>query len=245
MPSLASLANLFPKPPSGATLLAKRCLRRRLNTNQCTRCLDSCPSSALHLNGRKIALNKTKCTGCMACVTACPQDALLSDYDLDELLATLQQAGDVVVSCARQRQNHLKEVEDVVVPCVGIFSKQFLAAIVVKGCGSVRFNVAGCSECTNQKASTVFIAAYKMVVETLSPVLPPGLILDHQGGPSQNTVEGRRSYLLKIKENILDVSKKRFSPDLKPPPPPPPPPPPHKTKPSLHKKKKKVKQQRI
>ena len=212
MPLLALFANVFSEQSSGTTLLTERCLRRRLNTNQCKRCLDICPSSALRLNGREIAFDETKCTGCMACVTACPQDALVSDYDLDELLCTLQKGRDVVVSCSRQKQNQPNEV---VVPCVGIFSKQFLAAIVVNGCGPVTFNVAGCSECNNQKASTVFFADYKLVIETLSHIVCPGLILAHQSGSSQSAGEGRRSYLLNIKENILDVTKKSFIPDQK------------------------------
>ncbi|MCP4339895.1 MAG: 4Fe-4S dicluster domain-containing protein [Desulfobulbaceae bacterium] len=209
MVSFALFEKFLPDPPPGVTLLAKRCLRRRLNTNQCTRCLDVCPSSALSLPGREIVLNKTKCTDCMACVSACPQDALLSEYDLEELLATIQPGKDLVISCARQKQNH---PDDIVVPCVGIFSRHILATILLKGCGSARFNVAGCSECNNQKASIIFLADYKLVTETLSQVLPPNLFLVHQSDPPQTTVEGRRSYLLGIKENILSVTKKSFNP---------------------------------
>ena len=209
MVSCAWLEKFLPDPSPGVTLLAKRCLRRRLNTNQCKRCLDVCPSSALSLHGREIAFNETKCTGCMACVTACPQDALLSEYDLEQLLAAFQQGKDLIVSCARQRQNDPNEV---IVPCVGIFSKHILTTIILKGYGSARFNVAGCSECNNQKASLIFFADYKLVTETLSQVLPPSLDLVHQTDPPQTTAVGRRSYLLGIKENILSVTKKSFNP---------------------------------
>jgi ferredoxin len=214
MVSFALFEKFLPDPSPGITLLAKRCLRRRLNTNQCTRCLDVCPSSALSLHGREISLSETQCTGCMACVTACPQDALLSEYDIEESLAAIEQGRELIFSCARQRQNNPDEV---IVPCVGVFSKHILATILIKGCGSARFNVAECSECNNQKASIVFFADYKLVTETFSQVLPPNLVLVHQSDPPLATTEDRRSYLLGIKENILSVTKKSFTPISTPP----------------------------
>jgi ferredoxin len=215
MVSFALLEKFLPDPSPGVTLLANRCLRRRLNTNQCTRCLDVCPSSALSLHGREIAFDKAKCTGCMSCVTACPQDALLSEYDLENLLTTLttiEQGRDLIFSCAHHRTNDPAEI---VVPCVGIFAKQILATILVKGCGSARFNVAGCSECHNQNASLMFLADYKLVTEALSLVDASNLVLTHQSYPSQTTDESRRSYLLGIRENILSGTKKSFKPTQK------------------------------
>jgi len=209
MSSLASFAKLFSvETSSGAVLLAERCLRRRLNTNQCTRCLDICPSGALSLHGREITLNENECSSCMACIPACPQDALVSNYDFDELLTTFEQGRDLIVSCVHQRQHDPNEV---VVPCIGIFSRQLLASIIVKDSGSVRFNVAGCSGCNNEKAFSIFLKDFKLVAKTLSNILNVGLVLDYQSGHSQGAVEGRRSYLLNIKENIIGITKKHLS----------------------------------
>ena len=199
---------MFSERSSQATLLPERCLRKRLNTNQCTRCLDVCPSSALGLNGREIVLDETKCSGCMACVTACPQDALVSDADLDELLCTIKTGRDVIVSCVRQTQSHPDEV---VVPCVGVFSKQFLTAIAVSDCRSVTFDMLGCSKCGNREVATAFMADCKLVIETLSDIVPSNLVIAQKSEQPQNAVVDRRSYLANFKKIIVGVTKKRFT----------------------------------
>ncbi len=212
MSSLTLIANIVSDPSFKVALLPERCLRRRLNSNQCQRCLGICPSSALSLNDRKIALDESRCSGCMACVTACPQDALVSDYDLDELLRILREGGDVVVSCVRQEQC---QVNEVVVPCVGILSKQFLTAIGFGNCRSVTFNVSGCAECCNRDASTVFMADCEESVAALSHCMKVKFVLVHRNGQLKNTMVGRRSYLAKIREMIADAAEKRFTPARK------------------------------
>lgn len=210
MVSLALLANIFSEQPPLVALLPKRCLRKRLNTNQCQLCLDACPSGALSLAGREVALNQSTCSGCMSCVASCPQDALVCDYDLDELLCTLQEDRDVLISCVRQTQC---QPDEITVACVGIFSRQMLAAIVAGGCGSVTFNMIGCSECCNRDASTAFVADCQMVIETLSHIQPSGLVVAHQNEQLQNNGVGRRLYLANIRKIIADATKKSFTSD--------------------------------
>ncbi len=199
---------MFSEPSSQAALLPERCLRKRLNTNHCTRCLDVCPSSALGLKGREIVLDETKCSGCMACVSACPQDALVSDTDLDELLCLIKAGRDVIVSCVRQAQNQPAEV---VVPCVGLFSKQFLTAIFVSDCRSVTFDMLGCSKCGNREVATAFMADHKLVIENLSDIAPSNLVIAQKSEKPQNAAIDRRSYLANFKKIIFGVTKKRFT----------------------------------
>jgi ferredoxin len=143
MKSLTILANFFSESPPQLILHPERCLRSRLNTNQCQNCLESCPNKALSLDSRKICLDIAKCTGCMACVAACPQDALVSDYDLEGILKSCQSGADVVVSCVHQIQNNPDET---MTPCVGVLSKQYLVAMLLSGCQSISFNLSGCTE---------------------------------------------------------------------------------------------------
>ena len=210
MPSLALFTNIFSEPSSRVALKPKRCLRRRLNTNQCKSCLDICPTGALRLNGREIALDEAKCSGCMACVTACPQDALVNDYDLGKFLGAFRADRDIVVSCVRQAQSHPDEIT---VPCVGILSKQVLTAIVVSGCKTVTFNIIGCSECCNRNVSNTFIATCKQISETFSYTNSATLILANQKGQLQNANVDRRFYLAKLQKLVIDVTPKYFSLD--------------------------------
>ena len=132
MVSLASLINIVSEQSHIATLIPQRCLRKRLNTNNCSLCLDSCRSGALSLNGREIVLDEGCCTGCMGCVSACPQDALTTKCDLVEMFDSLQEKSNVnvLVSCYHQKQ---LQAEEIIVPCLGIFSKPILAARSIKG----------------------------------------------------------------------------------------------------------------
>ncbi len=212
MVSLSLFTKMFSENPPLVDLLAERCLRKRLNTNQCRRCLDTCPSGALSLNGREIVLNQATCSGCMSCVTSCPQDALTCNYDLDELLCTLQKDSNSLVSCVRQTQH---QPDEIIVPCVGIFSKQMLTAIVTVGCGSVTFNVIDCSECCNRDVATIFMADCQIVLETLSHIHQSELVLAHQNKQLQKNGVGRRVYLTNIRNIITEAGKKSFASDRK------------------------------
>ena len=132
--SLTSFLNSVTEQPHTVVFIPHRCLRKRLNTNNCSLCLDSCSSGALSLRGREIVLDMTCCTGCMACVSVCPQDALTSKVDTDGLLASLAKKTNVQISCGRQRPFHSDEI---IIPCLGIFSKHLIAAMGLSNRGSV------------------------------------------------------------------------------------------------------------
>lgn len=206
MEPLAIFANFCAESPPQLLLHPERCLRSRLNTNQCQRCLESCPSKALSVASRKIRLDNTQCTGCMACVSACPQDALASDHNLDQLLAPFRSRADVVVSCLHQVQNHPDEIT---IPCVGILSKQVLAVILLSDCRSVSFNLAGCSECCNHQVSNLFMLDCKQITQELSDKHSTKVVLVEKREQLSTFRRDRRSYLTKIREIVVDVSKRR------------------------------------
>lgn len=206
MESLTIFASFCSEPPPQIILHPERCLRSRLNTNQCQRCLASCPSKALSVESRKIRLDVAQCTGCMACVTACPQDALASDHNLDQLLSPFRSRADVVVSCMDQVQNHPDEMT---IPCVGILSKQVLAAILLSDCRSVSFNLAGCTECRNHAVSNVFLLNCKQIFEALSDKNSINVIFVKKREQLSTFRRDRRSYLAKIREIVVGVSKRR------------------------------------
>lgn len=204
MVSLTSLLNAVTDQPNKADFLPKRCLRKRLNTNNCKHCLNACSSGALSLQGREIELNKTSCTGCMSCVAACPQDALTCLFDTDALLIHLARNSKVKISCGRKRRF---DSNATIVPCLGIFSKQLLAAIGLSNFGSVIFDLSGCSECQNRQASEIFKENYNEVVEALSDILRSNLNIVCNSEEPDDLAVDRRSYLTNVKRGIFKTSK--------------------------------------
>jgi formate hydrogenlyase subunit 6/NADH:ubiquinone oxidoreductase subunit I len=204
MVSLASLLNLVAEQHHTADLVPHRCLRKRLNTNNCSRCLDSCSSGALSLRGREIVLDKTCCTGCMTCVAVCPQDALTSKFDAEGLLAYLDQKTNVQISCDRQRRYHPDEI---IVPCVGVLSKPILAAMGLVASGSVIFNLAGCIECPNRQSSEFFKKDINEVVGVLSDSMQSELIISETNKQAELIEADRRSYLTNLKNTFSKASK--------------------------------------
>lgn len=210
MVSFASLINIISEQSYTAALIPQRCLRKRLNTNSCTLCLDSCSTGALRLNGREIVLDESCCTGCMVCVTVCPQDGLVSECDPLELFDALQDKSNVLVSCYRQKQLHPQEIT---VPCLGIFSKPMLAAIGLGDCNSVTFNLAGCSECSNSYASKVFSENYNEVTGALSDILVADLVIADNYEQIEKPKVDRRSYLANVHKSFAKASKKSITTD--------------------------------
>jgi ferredoxin len=204
MVSLASLLNLVAEQHHTADLVPHRCLRKRLNTNSCSRCLDSCSSGALSLRGREIVLDKTCCTGCMTCVAVCPQDALTSKFDADGLLAYLDRKANVWISCGRQRRFHPDEI---IVPCMGVLSKPILAAMGLRASGSLIFNLAGCVECANRQSSEVFKKDLFEIVDVLSDILQSELIISETNKEAELIEVDRRSYLTNLKNAFSKASK--------------------------------------
>lgn len=208
MRPLTFFPNILSESSPQLVLVSERCLRSRLNTNQCQRCLESCPCGALSERARKIDIDATQCTGCMSCVAACPQDALVCDHDLDKMLSSCQTGRDVLVSCLHQAQNHPDEMT---IPCVGILSKQVLTAIALSGCRSVTFNLAGCAECANREISRAFTVDCQLITEFFSSMNPARLNTVQKKEHLPRHRMDRRTYLRKSLNIVADVSRKGFS----------------------------------
>lgn len=141
----------------------------------------------------------------MSCTAACPQDAFESEYDLNELVRACKSGSNVVISCARQKQTGPDEI---VLPCVGILSKQVLSAIFFIDSKSVVINVSGCAGCCNQVASDVFINVYRQISEYLAEVITTKTILIHNEEQLHDIIVDRRLYLTNIRNIVTNVTKK-------------------------------------
>lgn len=179
-----------------------------MNSNQCQRCVSSCPSGAVTFNDREIVFNEEKCTGCMACTAACPQDALESEYDLNDLVHSCKGDSDIVISCIRQKQTGPDEI---ILPCVGLLSKQVLSAIFLIKSKSVVINVSGCAGCCNQEVSDSFLHNYRQITEVLAEVRTAKTILIHNEEQLHDIIVDRRLYLTNIRKFATTVTKKSFA----------------------------------
>lgn len=208
MGPLTFFNNSLPEPSVLPTFIVERCLRSRLNTNQCQRCVQTCPADALNVLDRKIYFETSQCTGCMSCVAVCPQDALVSDHDIEELLGSFRAGKDFVISCMRQKRSSFDEIT---IPCVGIVSKQLLTAFILRGCRSITFQLGGCTECCNEDISKAFRLACKQLVEELEDLHPSIVIINEKQEQLIPHEMDRRSYFIKLKELAVGISKYTFS----------------------------------
>lgn len=207
MGPLSIFSQSFSASPPQLNFYPQRCLRSRLNTNQCQKCVERCASEALSFKNSKICLDIAQCTGCMSCVAACPQDALVSDLNLDDLLSCFQAGVGAVVSCTRQAQTHPDEKT---IPCVGILSKQVLAAMLLSNCRSITFNLVGCAVCCNRFVSEAFLVDCKQIMEELSGMNVAKVILVEKEEHLSKLKMNRRSYLAKLSAIVVDVTKQKF-----------------------------------
>lgn len=125
-----------------------RCLRSRLSSNTCDRCMTSCRSGALRLSGRQVVFAPERCTGCMSCVAECPNDAFACGFDLSSLPRTLRDskgAGPILLSCGQPGGDD----KQITVPCLGLLSEPVLAALVASTPRELLLDTRRCAACDN------------------------------------------------------------------------------------------------
>ncbi len=210
MPGKMTLFSLFSNVGKDRTptvnLVRERCLRRRLNSCECRRCLDVCASGALSLVDRQLQLDPEKCTDCMACTAVCVSEALAADPDVQTVLPAVlaQVAEELVISCTRQKQ---LSADEIAVPCLGIFAEESLLALGMSGCPSIVFRRAGCSTCPNSRASMLFLAALKRVRDKAGEILPTKLLTRDDVEDGESAVVDRRAFLVGLRCNLAAIAK--------------------------------------
>ena len=206
---LAFLKNIRIEQPPEVELVPERCLRRRLGTFECRLCLDVCFSGALLLVDRQPRLDPAKCTGCLACAAVCPNDALVPECDLEEVLRTArEQSGKrLVISCSRKKQ---LSAEEIVVPCLGIFAEESLAAFGMSGCPAIVFNLAGCSACANRQAAARFLTVLRRVQGIAAKVFSTELsVVESLEQEIVGNAADRRSFLAGLRANLATIARVR------------------------------------
>jgi ferredoxin len=214
MISLSSLAERFCSNDADSVvqLVAERCLRTRLNSNECRRCLEVCPGSALRVENRRILLDAERCSGCGRCRAVCPNDAFISAVDITQLIDSLPGKDRAVISCSRQPQQTDKEL---VLPCLGLLSQPALLAIGSSGCPAIAFHTGGCAACINAPSAGAFLADLRTVAGLIERCCGTRLEASSKIAPETfRPPPSRRSYLLDLTASVrpLAATPSPFSP---------------------------------
>lgn len=193
-----------------AEIVAGRCLRGRLSSFDCTRCLDSCAANALSLQNGKIQIDNTSCTGCGRCTAVCPAEALIfAGFDLYRMLDECDSFEDCVFNCPRQKQAFPKELP---LPCIGVLSIEALLSIALKGNGPVYFNLLACPDCPQFEGVEAFVETLARVQKTIDTYLGTKLLAIR--APSQLPIvqqRDRRSFLFGLGSNVASLVKSRYA----------------------------------
>jgi ferredoxin len=192
----------------GVAFDAGRCLRSRLGSSPCAQCLVRCTTRALNIDGGIITLREDRCTECMTCISACPNDALTSDFDMSALLRVLYQCKDgepVTLSCGKSSCHSPSRFT---VPCIGFFSEPLLAAMNVVAGREFYLDIHGCADCDNGHILGLLQARMLGVLgkNGSAAALKMRYLIDSQTGPASLRQE-RRSFLGMVKNNLAGLGR--------------------------------------
>ncbi len=212
MLSLTTLLKTATDPQCSVDLIQHRCLRKRLNTNNCSRCLDVCSPGALSLHGRQIAIDKESCTECMACVSVCPQDAMTSKFDSTAFLVDLSKRSNPLVTC--EPQYHIYP-DELAIPCMGLISKQLLVAMALNSCREIHFDLSGCSGCFNNHAAELFRDIFKEVISVMTDIVATHMHISESPPETVDPQSERRRYLFDLKNTFSKATRSHLKFDKK------------------------------
>ncbi len=147
---------------TGISFNPRFCLRSRLHTNTCTRCLTVCDHKAIRLEDQTIAFDPEQCTGCMACVAECRANALQYAQASVDLLDLILSTANPVLTCRFH-----EEQGNIVFPCIGFFSKELLVALSICSKSPLQISVAWCTTCINRDCYSRFLAIFEQAQQVI------------------------------------------------------------------------------
>jgi ferredoxin len=146
----------------------------------------------------------------MLCSTFCPNDAFeVKGYDLETRIQSLPPGEDLILSCPRATQIDLDEL---IVPCVGILSPAHLLALFLKRSGRIIFNVSACEFCENRAAAEHLESQVDSLGKYLHDLIKADLILlkTSMETTARPAVETRRSFFKEMKEGLVLAVRSRL-----------------------------------
>lgn len=142
---LARIVGKLAEAPDLIGFDRSRCLRFRIDGNDCRKCADICPSGAITV-GDSLAINAGTCTECLLCVSACSSDGLSTgNENFYAAVALLRKAPSPVLGCAAKpdTEAHARTF------CLGYLSEEHIIALLYFMHAPLQLNLTGCTQCRN------------------------------------------------------------------------------------------------
>jgi ferredoxin len=135
--------------PEPINAVRSRCLRMRLNRNECSECITQCPSKAILIN-EDIRINAGSCSECMICISACPMDVFeISGSDFYSLAGRLRKIPPTVPSAVLGCTARAGSTSHIKSSCLGFLSEEHLIALSFFMQNPLQLNLTECPGCSN------------------------------------------------------------------------------------------------
>lgn len=111
------------------------CLRGEYFHNECSKCIDVCPTQAISLSSKRITINEIKCTNCNACIGVCPTNTLVnSRFDTTSFIVKSGFNKEMNLTCDSGKS------------CISIFKSEELVSLGLRA-KSVTCDMSKCEDC--------------------------------------------------------------------------------------------------
>ncbi|MBD3808030.1 MAG: 4Fe-4S binding protein [Epsilonproteobacteria bacterium] len=138
---------------NGIRIEPLKCLRGEYYHNECSKCIDVCPTDAITLVSKRISIDSVKCTNCNACIGICPTSTLVnSGFDTSAYIIKNGFDKDLNLTCDNNRN------------CISIFKSEELISLALRA-KSVICDMSKCDECKLNIDNKVSSAIEKNIEE--------------------------------------------------------------------------------
>lgn len=117
-----------------------RCVHARIETAECSRCVEACPRDAWVLDDEQLGFDESACDGCGLCVPACPSRAISNAVGVTTVWFRERRVA--LIGCDRTGYTG-----DGIVPCVHAIGLDHLLEIYREGVRTVLYTHADCAGC--------------------------------------------------------------------------------------------------
>lgn len=138
---------------NGIKIEPLKCLRGEYFHNECSKCVDICPTDAISLVSKRISIDSTKCNNCNACIGTCPTSTIINgEFDTSAFIIKSGFDKDLNLTCNSSKT------------CISIFKVEELVSLGLRA-NNVTCDMSKCDECKLNINSTVSNAIEKNIEE--------------------------------------------------------------------------------